>query len=107
MLCAFLPVHEWSAAGGTLAATWAAAALPASARQDTERTYVWRSLSQAADQLLARDLGSAKAINYVATANVKRQGGGTLKLYEAGTGAGPGAWNLVTTLPAQNANSRI
>lgn len=107
MICGFLATNEWSAAGGSLTATSAAAGLPAAATQDTERTYVWRSLSQTADQVLTRDLGSSKAVTYCAAANVKRQGGGTLKLYQGGTGGSPGAWTLVATLPDQNANSRI
>jgi hypothetical protein len=103
----FLYDNVWADAGGTVAATSEASALSAAASQNPDRSYVWRSLSQVANQALTRDLGSSKAATCVAVANVKRQNAGTLKLQEAGIGAGPGAWNDVATIPVQDAHSRV
>lgn len=105
--CRFLEVNVWRDLAGTLVATSEASALPASSTQNTDRRFVWRSLSQTADQVLTRDLGASTAIDYAAVANVRRQGGGILKLYQAGTGASPGAWTLVATFGTEDPETRI
>jgi len=105
--CHFLETNLWSISSGTLTATSEASALPVEATQDTDRLYVWRSLTQTADQVLTRDLGAAYDVDFVAIANAKRQGGGTVKLYSGGTGGSPGAWSLVATIPAEDDETRV
>lgn len=97
----------WSRSGTLITATSEASALPAAASQSPDRTYVWRSLSQAADQALTADLGAAALADSVAIANLRRQGGGDLKLYEGGSGGSPGTWNLVATLPSAGDEGRV
>lgn len=104
--CAFLEVNDWVTGGGTLVATSAASALPAAATQDPERTYVWRSLEQTADQVLTRDFGASRVVGYCAVANVRRQNGGALKLYQGGVGGSP-SWNLVATFGDEDAETRM
>lgn len=104
--CRFLEENEWSSAIGTLTATSAATALPVTASQSPERTYVWRSLSQTADQVLTRDLTAARPCDFIAVANVRRHNAGTLKLYQGGTGASP-SWSLVATLPDEDEETRL
>ena len=105
-VCLLLIDNEWSISAGTLVATSEAAAMPASLTQVPERTKPWRSLSQTADQVLTRDLGSGRAVTYVAVANVRLQNGGSLKVYQGGTGGAP-AWSLVATFPAQDPDTRM
>lgn len=99
--------NRWRSAIGTPEASSAALALPAAATQNPDRSFVWRSLSLQANQTLTRDLGAAESVTMVALANVLLQNGGTVRLLEGGSGATPGAWNLVTTLPTQNADTRV
>lgn len=106
MICGFLGVNEWATGDGTLVASSEASALPASATQEAERTYVWRSLEQTADQYLIRDFGGDKTINFVAVANVRRHNFGPLKLWEGGSGVSP-AWSLVATLPDEDPDVRM
>lgn len=103
--CHFLADNEWT--GATLTASSAASALPAAATQDTDRLYPWRSLSQTADQTLIADLGAAASIDFWAVANIKRQNSGAVKLYQGGSGGSPGAWSLVATLDAEDAETRL
>jgi len=106
-VCRFLIDNVWVTAAGALSATSEASALLATSTQNKDRTNVWRSLSQTADQALTRDLGEAMAVDNVAVANVRRLNGGDLKLYEGGSGASAGSWNLVATLPDQDEDTRL
>lgn len=103
----FLWNNLWSGSSGSIAALSAASALPAAASQNPDRTYVYRSLSQTANQYLTRDLGSAQAVTALGVANVRLQNAGALKLYEGGSSASPGVYNLVATLPSQDADTRV
>ena len=104
--CRFLQTNAWREGAGTLVATSEALALPAAATKDTDRTFVWRSLSQVGDQSLIRDLGVATAATFAGIANLKRQNGGDVELYEGGTGGSP-SWNLVGAFPAQDDDTRL
>ena len=90
----------------TLAESSEAAALPAEATQDPDRSYVWRSLTQTGTQEIDIDLGSVKAVTACAVANVTLVGTGALELYERGDAASAGAATLVATLPSQDAERR-
>lgn len=101
----FLITNLW--ATGTVTASTEAAGLPAINSQDTSRMKAWRSNSSATGQSLLCDMGSSKACDFVAIANLVRQNGEAVKLYEGGTGGSPGAYNLVATLPTQSDDTRL
>lgn len=112
----FLYTNLWSAAAATVVADSAAAALPASASQNPDRSYVWRSLTSNnatgsapyIHSTLDIDLGSALACSMLAIANPKViSGGGIITLYERGDAGSAGAATLVATLPAMDAESRV
>lgn len=103
----FFADNLWTLAQGSIAATSAAPALPAAASQSGDRTYVWRGLSQLGDQSLTRDLGAARTISAAALANVRALNGGAVLFEQAGSGASPGAWVTVATMPTQDATRRV
>jgi hypothetical protein len=105
--CRFAYDNRWPLSSGTLVASSAASGLPAAASQNPDRTYVWRSLNQTANETLTRDLGSSVACTVVAVANVRPKNAGAVKLYEGGTGSSPGSWNLVTTIAPQDQDTRV
>lgn len=94
-------------ASGTVTSTSAAAALPVTNCQNPERRKVFRSLAQTADQEIFCDLGSARLCNSIFIANLYAQSGGAVTLHEGGTGASPGAYNLVGTLPAVSSDTNL
>jgi hypothetical protein len=96
-------VNRWSA--GTITASSAASALPPTQSQSTDRTAVWRSTTTSAVETLDLDVGSAVAITCAAIANVRVKNGGTVALYQGGTGGAPGAWVLLGTFAAQDATN--
>lgn len=98
-------VNRWET--GTVTATSSAAGYSPVNTQNTERSLPWRSSTSSATQNLIMDLGAAVACTMVALANYNIRSGGTLKLYEGGSGGAPGAYNLVATLTAQDALSAI
>lgn len=83
---------------GTVTALSQVSSLPAIFTQTPERTQIYRSLSQTADQYLLLDAGSSRTFDFIALANVKLQNAGNIQLYSGGTGASPGAYSLVCTL---------
>lgn len=103
-LCRMLIGNLW--ATGTVTASSEADALPATNSQTPERTRQWRSLLGASQHLLC-DLGSAQACDVIFLANLVRQNGGAVELYHGGSGASPGAYTLVATLPTQDAHTRL
>jgi hypothetical protein len=112
----FLATNRWSASTATVTAESAALNLPASASQNPDRSYVWRSLTSNnasgsapfTHSTLDIDLGSVQACAVVAIANPKViSGGGVIALYERGDGSSPGTATLVATLPAADPESRV
>lgn len=103
--CKSLVTNRW--ASGTVTALTSASALPATNSQSPERTLVWRSESSVTGQYLLCDMGASYACDFLAVANLVRQNGEAVKLYEGGTGGSPGAYNLVATLPAQSDDTKI
>lgn len=103
--CKALIANFWSS--GTVSALSETPALPASFSKSPERTAIYRSLSQTADQYLLCDFGSIQGVNFLAIANLKTQNNGSVELYEGGSGTTPGAYNLVCTLGAYNLETRL
>lgn len=93
-------------ASATLAASSSASALPVTASQNEDRSFVWRSLTQTSVQTIDIDLGSVVAASAVALANAKMVGAGLVELYHRGDGGSPGAATLVATLPLPNIYTR-
>ena len=98
-------VNRWAA--GTPTATSTATGYSPVNAGNPERTLTWRSTTSAATQNLLMDLGAAFACTFVALANYNIRSGGSLKLYEGGSGGAPGAYNLVATLAAEDAYSLV
>lgn len=94
-------------AGATLAATNEVAALPAAASQNTDRRFLFRSLTGTIAIDVDIDLGSVKTVDACAVANVTLFTGGALELYERGDAGSAGAASLVGTLSAEDADSRV
>lgn len=101
---AFLYSNKYVAA--TLSASSSATALPVTASQNEDRSYVWQSLTQTGVQTIDIDLGSVLPVSAVALANLRLLSGGALEVYQRGDAAAPGAATLVTTLPAANSFRR-
>lgn len=103
--CNILIPNLWES--GTVTGLTEAAGLPATNSQNPERTKVWRSNSSTTGQYLLCDLGTSQACDYAAIANLVRQNGEAVKLYEGGTGSSPGAYNLVATFPTESSDTRL
>lgn len=101
----FLPDNEWIEA--VLTASSEADGLPAGASTNPDRSYVWRSKTQTADQTLQGTLSAAVACTMVAVANIKAMNAGTVKLQQAGSGVTPGAWVDVVELPAAHETAKV
>lgn len=101
---AFLYTNRYASA--TLVASSAVSAMPATASQNEDRSYVWRSSTQTGVQTMDVDLGSVLAVSAVALANVKLVGAGVVELYHRGDAGAAGAAVLVATLPAANTYTR-
>lgn len=89
-----------------LTASSSASALPVTASQNPDRSYIWRSLAQTGVQTIDIDLTTSLAVSSVALANSRTlPSGGVIEVYERGTAATPGTATLVATLPAQDAQT--
>lgn len=108
--------NRWSAATSAVTADSAALNLPAAASQNPDRGYVWRSLSSNnaagaspyTHSTLDIDLGSVQPASLIAVANPRLLTPTSyMALYERGDGSSPGTANLVGTLPAADAESRV
>lgn len=97
----------WNDPMSTISASSATTALPAAATQNPDRRYVWRSEMRTDEPYLRLDLGSTKAFNFVAVANVKIPGTGVCYLQQLGTGGAPGAAVDVAALPAMDESRKI
>lgn len=82
----------------TLSASSEVAALPAEASAHPDRIYVWRSLTETADQQITSDIGTDISPTMIAVANLRKMNSGAVKLQQAGSAATPGAWVDVVTL---------
>ncbi len=103
----FLFQNRASAATSVLTASSEAASLPAKAAVNPDRTFVWRSAKATTVQTIDIDLGIPQAISAVALANVKILGTGLVELYHRGNTGTPDTPELVATLPAQDADTRV
>jgi hypothetical protein len=104
----FAPENLWSTEDGALTALSEASGLPAAASQSPDRTYIYRSLSQIANQTLIRDVGTnGQTLSCIGMANTKRMNEGTVRLYQGGNGASPGAWVSVVALPPEDSTTRV
>jgi len=99
-------VNAYTDPATTLAASSAASALPVTASQNPDRSYVWRSATDTVAQTVDVDLGAVTAVTAVLLANVKVVGTGVVELYERGDGGAPGSATLVATLAAQDRDTR-
>lgn len=100
----YLYTNRYPAA--TLTASSASSALPVTASQSPDRSYVFRSGTVAVAVTIDADLGAAYSLSAAAVANVRLFTGGVLEVYNRGTGATPGAATLLATLPAQDVSRR-
>lgn len=100
-----LSENLWTEAG--IAASTEVTALPAAASQHPDRSYVWRSLNDVSDKYLTITLGNAAAATMIGIANLRRVNGGAVVLQQAGSGASPGAWTDVVTLPDSDPITRV
>lgn len=91
----------------TLTASSAQSALPVNAIKNSDRSYIWRSLTQTGTQTIDIDLGSVLAVDTVFVANVKLVGAGVLELWHRGDGGSPGSATQVATLPTQDRDRRV
>lgn len=100
--------NEWAKTSAILTASSAAAALPAAATQNPDRSYVWRSVAGTGSATLDVDFGAAVAVECIALANVKRIGAGVVELYQRGSAGSPvgGDGTLVATVPSQDRDTR-
>jgi hypothetical protein len=96
--------NNWSLAATTLAASSAATGLPATKTKDPDRTAVWRSLSQTADQYISADLGAAAAATCCAIVNPRLQNSGSMKLQASTDGV---SWSDVGTFGTADSQTRI
>jgi hypothetical protein len=94
----------WNATASTCTALSAANALPATASQNPDRTYPWRSLTQTADQWVKIDAASGITPTSCAIANPRLQNAGSLKLQRSDDNA---AWTDTGTFPAADADTRV
>ena len=101
----FLDTDQY--AGATLTPTNEVTALPATASQNSDRRFPFRSLTGTIAIDLDIDLGSVTTIDACALANVTLFSGGALELYERGDAGSAGAATLVGTLSAEDADSRV
>jgi hypothetical protein len=101
----YLASNLWSAS--TLTASSTLSGTNKEYSKNPERTLQWFSAASASTESLVADLGSSQAVTCVALANYNIRSGGTLKLYEGGTGGAPGAYTLVATLSAADSVSNV
>lgn len=100
----YLYTNRYPAA--TLTASSASSALPVTASQSADRSYVFRSGTVAVPVTIDVDLGAVYTLSAAAVANVRLFAGGALQVYDRGSGASPGVATLIATLPASDAARR-
>lgn len=89
--------NQWADPANTITASSAASALPATATQNPDRRYIWRSLSQIDGQWLLLTAALPIAATCCAVANLKLQNNGSVKLQSCNDGV---TWVDVGTFPA-------
>lgn len=98
--------NQWPSLAGTLTASSAVAALPASASQNPDRSFVWRSNPGTGVHTLDRDFGGLVSISAVAVANLRLITGGALEVSHRGDAGAPGAETVLATITGQDRDTR-
>lgn len=96
----FLWKNRCTATGTALVASSSVPALPVAAIKNSDRSYVWRSLTGTGVQTIGVDFGGVYAVNSAALANARVLQGGVVELYQRGDGVSPDAAVLVATFGA-------
>lgn len=98
--------NRYTASATVLVASSALSAMPVSMTQTTDRNNLWQSATGTGVQTIDIDLGSVLSVSIVALANAKVLGTGVIELYQRGDAGAAGAAVLVTTIAAQDVQTR-
>lgn len=98
--------NQWPSLAGSLTASSAVAALPASGTQNPDRSLVWRSNAGTGVHTLDRDFGGLVSISAVAVANLRLIAGGALEVSHRGDAGSPGAETVLATITGQDRDTR-